>query len=187
MHHDDKVQLTEGWACSLRAIVRGTLAVSPPSVAAAFTAAARQRLVQVNATAPPSFVGLFTTKVEEGNAGPSLELMNTLTRIRALYGAGLGFASLRLLAVVVRATIGIHWEEGNEMEHTFASIDSDVSQAIQSAKEEVEGDRVSDMEAAREAVHELRSAVQDSVRDANGGGGGYHFEQGELSLRFWKI
>jgi len=39
--------------------------------------------------------------------------------------------SLSLLASVVRATIGLHWEEEGEVADFLAIIDSDITQAIQ--------------------------------------------------------
>lgn len=43
----------------------------------------------------------------------------------------MGFASLGTLASVVRATIGIQWEEDSDMADALAVVDADISQAIQ--------------------------------------------------------
>ncbi|OCH86245.1 hypothetical protein OBBRIDRAFT_797383 [Obba rivulosa] len=170
----------------LRAIVRGVLATSPPTLASAFTAAARQRLMQTNATAPPCAADLFAIRASDGMAEPKRELKEVLARARTLYGAGMGFASLKVLAEVVRATIGLRWEE-SEMDNTLAAIDADISQAIQSSREELEGDRVTDLDRAREAVNVLRAAVTESQKDAGVRGVGFPFERGAASLNFWKI
>ncbi|GBE87182.1 hypothetical protein SCP_1004290 [Sparassis crispa] len=163
------------------------IATTPPSAASAFTAAARYRLVHVNATALPSPASLFARRNPDGMAVPTVELQTTLARVRALYGCGMGFASLRVLAGVVRATVGLRWKEGSEIEDLLASVDSDICQGIQSSREEMEGGRVSDLETARDAVNELRSAVKESLQDVEIWGGDYPFERGEVSLDFWKM
>ncbi|PCH42799.1 hypothetical protein WOLCODRAFT_102624 [Wolfiporia cocos MD-104 SS10] len=171
----------------LRAVVRGTLAASPPSIAAKFTDTARQRLLQSKATPEPVQTELFTQRSDDGAIAPTEELTHILSRIRASYGAGLGFESLRDLAIVVRCTRGIQWDEGSELEYTLASIDADISQAIQSSREEMDGGRVTDLSEARGAVNELRAAVKECRRVAESGAGGYPFEQGAIALEFWKI
>lgn len=62
---------------------------------------------------------------------PSLH--DLLTRARSLYGAGLGFASLGLLSSIVRATIGLRWEDDGAMADILAVIDADIGQAIQAS------------------------------------------------------
>jgi hypothetical protein len=62
---------------------------------------------------------------------PSLH--DLLTRARSLYGAGLGFASLGLLSSIVRATIGLRWEDDGDMADILAVIDADIGQAIQAS------------------------------------------------------
>ena len=58
-------------------------------------------------------------------------LHDLLTRARSLYGAGLGFASLAVLSLIVRATIGLRWEDEGDMADILAVIDADIGQAIQ--------------------------------------------------------
>ncbi|KAI0665514.1 hypothetical protein C8Q78DRAFT_1064235 [Trametes maxima] len=171
----------------LRAIVRGMLATSPPSTAAAFTAAARQRLVRVNAADLPDTAGIFAAETGDNTALPTQKLDGILVRIRTLYGSGMGFASLKILARVVGATIGLRWEEDSVMEDTLAIIDADISQAIQSAKEEIEGGRVTEMQDAREVIHELRSAINDSQMDVKKWNGAFPFERGAASLEYWRV
>ncbi|CDO75152.1 hypothetical protein BN946_scf184590.g9 [Trametes cinnabarina] len=171
----------------LRAIVRGMLATSPPSVAAAFTAAARQRLVRVKATDVPDTTDFFAAGPDGSSAEPTEKLNSALLRIRTLYGSGLGFASLKILARVVGATVGLRWDEDGAMEDTLAIIDADISQAIQSAKEELDGNRVMDMQEAREVVEELRSAVHESQKDVKKWDGAFPFERAASSLEFWRV
>ncbi|KAI0776536.1 hypothetical protein BD413DRAFT_602127 [Trametes elegans] len=171
----------------LRAIVRGMLATSPPSTAAAFTSAARQRLVRVRASDIPDIAGIFVADSGGNAASPTEKVDGVLVRIRTLYGSGMGFASLKILARVVGATVGLRWEEDSAMENVLALIDADISQAIQSAKEEMDGERVSDIQAAREVVHELRSAVNDSQVDAKKWNGAFPFERAAASLEYWRV
>ena len=118
---------------------------------------------------------------------PTDTLRRVLSRARALYGAGLGFASLRVLAVVVRAAKGVQWLEGGELETTLAAIDVDISQAIQSCTEELGSGRAADPMFVKTALNELRTAVKENRRVVDAGRGGYLFEQGENALDFWKI
>lgn len=163
------------------------LATSPPSVAQAFTSAARQRLLRVNATAVPDTTGLFNPGSGDKTAFPSEKLQDVLIRTRTLYGSGMGFASLQILARVVSATVGLRWEEDSAMEDVLAVIDADISQAIQSSKEEIEGGRVADFQAAREIVHELRSAVNDSQMDVKKWDGEFPFDRAASSLEYWRV
>ncbi|KAH9942855.1 hypothetical protein B0H21DRAFT_749757 [Amylocystis lapponica] len=179
--------ITNTNVADLRAIVRGMLATSPPSVTSQFMTAARVRLVQTNTDTSPVSARLFTERAADGNMVPTPELQKFLKRIRALYGAGMGFASLQLLAVAVRATIGLQWDEGGETEALLAAIDTDISQAIQSSREEMDARRVADLAAAREQVNGLRSAVKESQCDVDKWGGSCPFEQGADGLDFWKI
>ncbi|KAI0742243.1 hypothetical protein C8Q80DRAFT_1186887 [Daedaleopsis nitida] len=171
----------------LRAIVRGMLATSPPSVAQAFTSAARQRLVRVNATAIPDTAGIFDAGSDEQPAAPTGKLHDLLVRTRTLYGSGLGFASLKILARIVSATLGLRWEEESAMEDTLAEVDADISQAIQSSKEEIDGGRVAEIQEARDIVHELRSAVNESQMDVKKWDGVFPFERAAASLEYWRV
>lgn len=174
---------------SLRAIVRGMIATSPPASASSLASLARRRLIQTGATSVPSTEGLF---ISDGSRGadfnmPTETLRRVLSRARALYGAGLGFASLRVLAVVVRAAEGIRWVEGSELETMLAVIDVDISQAVQSCKEELGSGRAADPVFVKSALNELRTAVRENRSMVGAGRGGYLFEQGENALDFWKI
>ncbi|KAJ3553697.1 hypothetical protein NM688_g3473 [Phlebia brevispora] len=172
---------------SLRAIVRGMLSTSPPSVTATFITAAQRRLLQTNAALPPPADALFTRKPETGKVVPTAELRAVLTRARTLYGSGLGFASLRVLAQPVRATTVFVWEDGSDMEAVLAEIDADISQALQSSREEIDGGRVVDIASARAAISDLKSAVRESKLAVENWGGVYPFERAEATLEFWKL
>jgi hypothetical protein len=47
----------------------------------------------------------------------------------------MGFASLGVLESVVRATIGLRWEDVGELSDILALVDADISQAIQVSDE----------------------------------------------------
>ena len=165
------------------------IATSPPSSASSLASLARRRLVQTGATSVPSSEGLFVSDRSRSAdlTMPTDTLRRVLSRARALYGAGLGFASLRVLAVVVRAAKGVQWLEGGELETTLAAIDVDISQAIQSCTEELGSGRAADPMFVKTALNELRTAVKENRRVVDAGRGGYLFEQGENALDFWKI
>ena len=117
---------------SLRSIVRNLLATGPPGLAPAFTSAARSRLRQTNSKVHNSPY-LFQRQTRDKPSAPTPSLHDLLTRARSLYGAGLGFASLGLLSSIVRATIGLRWEDDGDMADILAVIDADISQAIQAS------------------------------------------------------
>lgn len=114
---------------SLRTIVRDLLASGIPNVGSAFSAAARTRMAQYSSvwSAPGD---LFTT-CERCVAAPTAQLSSTITHARCLYGSGLGFAALKLLASIVRGTIGLRWDGEGDMITVLTEIDVDISQAIQ--------------------------------------------------------
>lgn len=123
---------------------------------------------------------------------PGADLPAALTRVRSLYGAGLGLASLKVLANVVRATVGYRWdaknnEDGSSMEDLFAEIDADISQALQSSREELESGRVGDKNAVRNSVGALRVAVEESQQWVNSWGGTYPFERAVSGLAYWRL
>ncbi|KAI6143382.1 hypothetical protein BKA82DRAFT_4185579 [Pisolithus tinctorius] len=158
----------------LRAITRNLLASGSPGLASAFTDAARIRLRQTIAKRIANTNGLFEPELDGIHAAPSSSLDNTLARIRSLYGAGMGFASLGLLVTIVKATIGLRWGRDGSMAAMLAVIDTDISQAIQSCKEELEGGR-------------LWVSVQESLADVKSWGGEFPFERAASSIEFWKF
>ncbi|KAJ7720084.1 hypothetical protein DFH07DRAFT_858934 [Mycena maculata] len=169
----------------LRAIVRNMVASATPGIAAALTSAARDRLQQTNARCLPGSHNLFTSYGP--NAAPTQQLHELLKRARALYGSGMGFASLGLLASAVRSTIGLQWDCEGPAADILAVIDADIAQAIQSCKEELEAGRVEEYTSARKALAELRGAVDASCEDVESWGGEFPFERGVSSLAYWKL
>lgn len=100
----------------------------------------------------------------------------------------MGFASLRLLTEVVRSTLGLRWDEDDETADALAVIDSDITQAIQSAKEELSRIRgESEFAEARGVVNELRACIGESTDDVNNWGGEFPFDRACASLEYWKI
>ncbi|EGN92063.1 hypothetical protein SERLA73DRAFT_191637 [Serpula lacrymans var. lacrymans S7.3] len=171
----------------LRAIIRSLIATGSPSLATAFTTAARTRLRQTNAKRIANAHGLFATDSNGLEAVHTPELDKVLASARSLYGAGMGFASLGVLASVVRATVGLRWEQEGSMSNILAVIDADISQALQSCKEEVEGGRANDLTGARDAVNDLWSAVEESSRDVETWGGEFPFDRAANSMELWKF
>ncbi|KAI0344723.1 hypothetical protein BDW22DRAFT_1083506 [Trametopsis cervina] len=170
----------------LRAILRATLASCPPSTASAFTAAARKRLVHLSSRSRPCTTSLFDLTYD-GLAAPTPSLHVFLRRSRALYGSGMGFTSLRILTDVVRETLGLRWDLNGETAVVLAAVDADISQAYQSAKEELGSGRMADLNAARAAVQELAAAVNESANDCELWGGDFPFEQALAITDYWKL
>lgn len=156
-------------------------------MASAFTDAARRRLVQSNAVLKPSCEGLFAIRTDGRGIEPTSELRDILTRARMLYGVGLGFASLKLLAQPVRATARFRWEAGGEIEQVLAEIDADIGQALQSSREEMDSGRAGNLVAARAALEELKSAIRESQSAVESWAGPYPFERAAASLEFRKL
>ena len=123
---------------------------------------------------------LFETREWHGRIEftPSSRLYGLLSHTRTLYGAGLGFDSLDILAGIVRATKGLRWDEDDHLANELANIDADISQAIQSCKEELAGDNVRDINAARTALNDLRAALDDCYADVTRWNGEFPFERG---------
>lgn len=185
--------------------MRSLLASGTPGLASGFTSAARARLRQTNAKALPNSYTLFTRQSRDGKVVPTQNLNDILRRARSLYGAGMGFASLGILASVVRATVGMQWDEEGDMADILVVIDADIGQAIQarnkldridchayelyfqSCKEEIDGGRIGDFTSAHEAVNDLRMAVNDSLADVESWGGEFPFERAVSSIEYWKI
>lgn len=126
-------------------------------------------------------------KMSDGSSRPSSELPHILRRARVLYGAGMGFTSLGVLAEVVRSTVGMRWEEDSEMADVLTAIDADMTQAIQSSKEETGAGRVADIAVARAAVGDLQSALVSSSRDVESWGGEFPFDRAAASIQYWKL
>lgn len=112
--------------------MRHLLAAGPPAVAPAFANAARSRLRYTNTKVLPNPYSLFRRQPHNVKFTAPTELLHdTLANVRSLYGAGMGFRSLVILASIVRATLGLQWEEEGDMADILAVIDIDIGQAIQ--------------------------------------------------------
>jgi protein-S-isoprenylcysteine O-methyltransferase Ste14 len=74
---------------------------------------------------------LFVKRPLDGTVLPTSQLTETLARARSLFGAGMGLASLGVLASVVRASKGLRWSADSEMARALALVDADICQALQ--------------------------------------------------------
>lgn len=99
----------------------------------------------------------------------------------------MGLAGLSVLTQVVRATVGKQWAEDSEMEDVLAAVDADLTQAIQSAKEEIDGGRVADVAATKQAHGALLKALKDEKQDVERWGGDFPFERALSSVELWKV
>ena len=104
-----------------------------------------------------------------------------------MYGAGLGFAALRYLTPAMQQTIGLRWEEDDEMADSLAVLDSDMTQAIQSGKEELMRENGAGVNEARAVVKELRLRLSEASVSVRSWGGEFPFERTQASLEHWKI
>lgn len=131
--------------------------------------------------------GLFTIQ-DNGLSVPASGLPNILARARALYGVGSAFSSLAVLEDVVRATVGLRWEEDGAMAYALADVDADITQAIQSCKEELSSGRVFDVRVARKALASIGEAIKTSKSDCTRWDeNAFPFERAEVSVQFWKL
>jgi hypothetical protein len=179
---------------SLRGIVRNLLASSPPSVSARLATIARGRLKHklsgCGSPAIPSSPLFHTSK--DGSSRPADPFYDSLRVARSLYGAGLGLSALRHLTLAVQQTIGLRWEEDDDLADQLAVLDSDMTQAIQSSKEELarekEKDRASGfINDARAIVKELRLRLSEASASVKSWGGEFPFERTQASLEYWKL
>ncbi|KAJ7600335.1 hypothetical protein C8J56DRAFT_7289 [Mycena floridula] len=165
----------------LRAISRGLLASALPGVADAFTSVARNRLRHTSVKSCVIHHPLFTKNA------PTSNLYDALAKARTIYGVGMGFASLGILTEVVHVTIGLQWGQDGEIIKALADIDTDITQAIQSCKEEIESGRIEDYAAARDTVNCLHVVVEKSRADVETWKGEFPFERTRSSLVYWKL
>ncbi|KAF9021615.1 hypothetical protein BDZ89DRAFT_1103032 [Hymenopellis radicata] len=89
----------------------------------------------------------------------------TLAQARCFYGAGLAFSGLRVLTGMTAT-----------MARALTELDTDISQAIQSSKEQIECDRL----AALEIMQDLKSALLESKSDVESW-------KGEFPVEYWKM
>ncbi|KAL5525420.1 hypothetical protein ACEPAF_9290 [Sanghuangporus sanghuang] len=173
----------------LRAIVRSMLATNPPSVSSSFVTAARTCLRQSAQRGIGKQPLLFETREWHGRikTTPTTRLNNLLTYTRTLYGAGLGFDSLDVLAGIVRATAGLRWDSDDRLVDELAMIDADISQAIQSCREEYASGNVRDISIARTALRRLRVALNDCRVEVESWGGEFPFSRGNANAECLQV
>jgi len=144
-------------------------------------------LTQPISAASAGYSPLFARGPGALEVGATPELRDTLRKARSLYGAGLGFASLKVLARPIRAIASFRWQDSPALESTFAEIDADISQALQSSREEMESGRLADISTARAALEELKLAIKESRQAVEGWRGVFPFERAAATLEFWKL
>lgn len=172
----------------LRAIVRTLLATGPAGTTGTFTKIARNRVLHTAASRVPPSSSFFTTDPTTNHGLPQKPLWDAISRARALFGVGLGFESVPILASIVSTASDFTFEMDSEMEDALIVIDADIAQALQSCREQLtHGDLVKDRDAARAAVAALRTALQDCRSVIEGWGGEFPFEKSILSLEGWKL
>ncbi|KAF5353253.1 hypothetical protein D9756_007774 [Leucocoprinus leucothites] len=170
----------------LRAITRNLLATNSSCLTQSYKSCARNRLRRADNTAELLSATLFQ-QAEDSFHMPTQSLYDLLSRTRKLYGVGFGSSSLPLLTAIVRATIGIRWRERGEMTELLAVVDHDISQAIQSTKEEIASGSIDDITAVRDAAERLRLAVVDSRKDVSTWNGRFPFGRADISIHCWKL
>lgn len=165
---------------SLRTIVRSMLATSPPTVSASFVASARQCLGQTLQKSAARQAVLFETTEQDGeyDVKASAKLKGLLAYSRSLYGAGMGIDSIDILTGIVRASSSLRWEPNDTVVDDLATIDADISQAVQSCKEELAGGHVRDITVARAALRKLRCSLADCRAEVESWGGEFPFSRG---------
>ena len=160
---------------SLRAIIRALLATSPPSVTASFNVAAKNQLIRRQQHYSDVSDVFVVDKNSEILPGPAAK--TTLAYVRSLYGAGMAFQSITILTSIIRATLGFTWQEDGVMSDTLAEIDADISQAIQSCREEL-ASKSDKATSAKETLQALLNALGDSRREVEMREGEFPFERG---------
>ncbi|KAF9446915.1 hypothetical protein P691DRAFT_776508 [Macrolepiota fuliginosa MF-IS2] len=170
----------------LRAITRNLLATNPSSLTQSYKVCARNRLCRTDNTAELLSASLFQQR-EDSNYAPTPSLSELLSRTRKLYGVGLGSSSLPLLTAIVRATIGIRWRERGDTMTLLAVVDNDISQAVQSTKEEIASGLVEDVSLVQDAAEKLKRALMESRKDVETWNGKFPFGRAEVTLQCWKL
>lgn len=98
----------------------------------------------------------------------------------------MGFDSIEILTNIVRATIGLRWGEEGPLADILAVIDSDISQGIQSCREEMASGNVTDVDKARSIIRNLLVAFADCLQDVERWGGEFPFEKGVVNAEALK-
>lgn len=96
----------------------------------------------------------------------------------------MGFDSLDIFTCIVRATAGLRWANEGRMADALALVDLDISQAIQSCKEELAAGLTGDISSARSALHNVIIALADCQSEVEIWGGEFPFEKGAISAEY---
>ena len=106
------------------------------------------------------------------------------------YGAGLGVESLETLNNIVEVVAETHWKEDdgvNRMENILAAIDQDISQAVESAKQQIEAGHIDDIERAGQVKEALFKALQKCEQSVGAWNAEmFPFPRGLESVRGWR-
>lgn len=129
-----------------------------------------------------------------------------VARARALFGAGLGLASLPLLTLLINGTHGLRWSEDGSFVDALAVLDGDIAQAIQSSSEEVaqlavaalassnaltsssgnrtqRADQITSEEGCK-AISELRTVLKSCEEEVEAWGGEFPFQRGLANVEW---
>jgi len=166
--------------------MRSLLATGPAGTSAAFTKIARTRVKETTPKKTYAPYSFFTT-TPAGSVIGTKSLSDHLARARSLYGIGFGFESLALLVLVIKASLGLQWEIDSELEDTLAIVDGDISQALQSCREQLVNELVADLDVARMELRNLRAALMESKVDSESWGGDFAFERSLMSVDVLKL
>ncbi|KAJ7176169.1 hypothetical protein C8R43DRAFT_1118696 [Mycena crocata] len=168
----------------LRAILRNMLSSKTPGLVSAFLMSTRARLYQRSGRSERIATIPFT---DAGRLAP--ELSESITRARLLYGSGMGFASLAPLTAIVRSTVGHRWAAEGDVAYALVVIDADIAQALQSCKEELQGEATLalDRVQGRKALNALADALAESRHNVEEWGGEFPFERAECSVQDFKL
>ncbi|KAF8512091.1 hypothetical protein BU17DRAFT_96600 [Hysterangium stoloniferum] len=167
-------------AADLRAVIRSLLSTFP-ATHAQFNCIARARLKQTMAKATlPAQSSLFASR--GGIVVPTHHFGEVLSHARMLFGAGLGVDSLPMLTYVIRATFPLRWTtaDNDPLLPHLAILDSDLSQAIQSCKEELAAGLLQteeEMNGVKMSLEDLFRALEESRRLVENWGGEFCFDR----------
>lgn len=169
--------------------MRSLLASSPPNLSARLITVARghwkHKLSGCGPPATPSPT-LFHAS-HDGLPKPTDLFYQTLQDARSIYGAGLGRTALRYLTPVLQQTIDLQWVEDDEMAIALAVLDSDMTQAIQSSKDEMMREGGTSVSETRTVVKELQLRLSEASASVGLWGGEFPFERTQASLEHWKL
>ena len=150
--------------------------------AADFSELARNHFLGDLQTHVPPNQPLFTS----GSKTQPLPAFNTLLcRARVLYGCGLGLEAVELFTRVISASVGLRWEEGDEMEDALSVVDCDLAAALYNVKD-VFGTRLKDQQ-DRDVLVALDVGLKAVACQMEDCGGDNPFERAQDTLSEFKL